>query len=143
MQGFGKQQGETSALIRNSYKKIGMRKALVFYKGRAPRGQKIDWIMHEYRLEDGNDPRENANEDGWVVCRVFKKKNLFKIVNEGGSTHNPDQQINNSSSTNSRSFMHRKNQYLLHQQQNPRNPSGFEFYKPELALHYPHLQNPQ
>ena len=77
---------------------------------------------------------------------MFKKKNLFKIGNEGGSTHNSDQQLNNSSGTNARSFMHRENQYLLHQHQNPRNnpsSSGFELDKPELGLHYPHLQNPQ
>ncbi|URD83087.1 No apical meristem (NAM) protein [Musa troglodytarum] len=51
---------------------IGMRKTLVFYKGRAPNGQKSDWIMHEYRLETN----ENAppQEEGWVVCRVFKKR---------------------------------------------------------------------
>ncbi|OIW05541.1 hypothetical protein TanjilG_23327 [Lupinus angustifolius] len=142
--GFWKATGRDKC-IRNTYKKIGMRKTLVFYKGRAPHGQKTDWIMHEYRLEDANDPQTNNNEDEWVVCRVFKKKNLFKIGNEGGST----QQLNNfSSDTNARSFMHhRENHYLLHhhqqQQQNPRNPSGsgFELDKPELGLHYPLLQH--
>ncbi|XP_008812366.1 NAC domain-containing protein 7-like [Phoenix dactylifera] len=51
---------------------IGMRKTLVFYKGRAPNGQKSDWIMHEYRLETNENG--TPQEEGWVVCRVFKKK---------------------------------------------------------------------
>eukprot|EP00250_Pteridium_aquilinum_P028509 c37288_g1_i1 orf=1-756(+) len=55
-----------------------MRKTLVFYRGRAPHGQKTDWIMHEYRLEDGphhsSHDHFSSNEDGWVVCRVFKKR---------------------------------------------------------------------
>ena len=33
----------------------------MFYKGRAPHGQKTDWIMHEYRLEEANDPQGSAN----------------------------------------------------------------------------------
>ncbi|KAL5656646.1 hypothetical protein ACJX0J_035965, partial [Zea mays] len=32
----------------------GIKKALVFYSGKAPRGFKTDWIMHEYRLADAD-----------------------------------------------------------------------------------------
>ncbi|XP_042414598.1 NAC domain-containing protein 76-like [Zingiber officinale] len=89
--GFWKATGRDKC-IRNSYSKIGMRKTLVFYRGRAPHGQKTDWIMHEYRLEDSDslsvDPNITAsnsiNEDGWVVCRVFKKKCFFKVGGGGG-----------------------------------------------------------
>ncbi|KAI9162374.1 hypothetical protein LWI28_026679 [Acer negundo] len=71
--GFWKATGRDKAIhLSNNSKRIGMRKTLVFYTGRAPHGQKTDWIMHEYRLEDDN---SEVQEDGWVVCRVFKKKN--------------------------------------------------------------------
>ena len=32
---------------------IGVKKALVFYRGKPPKGEKTNWIMHEYRLADG------------------------------------------------------------------------------------------
>ncbi|KAH0900676.1 hypothetical protein HID58_040179, partial [Brassica napus] len=69
--GFWKATGRDKAVYDKS-KLIGMRKTLVFYKGRAPNGQKTDWIMHEYRLE--SDENAPSQEEGWVVCRAFKKK---------------------------------------------------------------------
>ncbi|XP_058745766.1 NAC domain-containing protein 7-like [Vicia villosa] len=69
--GFWKATGRDKAIY-SKHDLIGMRKTLVFYKGRAPNGQKSDWIMHEYRLE--NDENGAPQEEGWVVCRVFKKR---------------------------------------------------------------------
>ncbi|PHT91156.1 NAC domain-containing protein 76 [Capsicum annuum] len=71
MAGFWKATGRDKAVY-NKSKLIGMRKTLVFYKGRAPNGQKSDWIMHEYRLESEENGPPQAK--GWVVCRAFKKK---------------------------------------------------------------------
>ncbi|CAN6176689.1 unnamed protein product [Urochloa humidicola] len=64
---------------------VGVKKALVFYKGRPPRGTKTNWIMHEYRLAAGNNPLAAAYRppskfrnvsmrlDDWVLCRIYKK----------------------------------------------------------------------
>ncbi|KAG0456934.1 hypothetical protein HPP92_022091 [Vanilla planifolia] len=93
--GFWKATGRDK-VIYTSFKRIGMRKTLVFYMGRAPHGQKSDWIMHEYRLDERYDSLGSsgstslladsmAQEEGWVVCRVFKKKNHLKVI---GSPNN-------------------------------------------------------
>ncbi|KAG8496566.1 hypothetical protein CXB51_007663 [Gossypium anomalum] len=85
--GFWKATGRDKAIY-SKHDLIGMRKTLVFYKGRAPNGQKSDWIMHEYRLETYENGTPQASllfyyfnffslimhDEGWVVCRVFKKR---------------------------------------------------------------------
>ncbi|XP_058225012.1 NAC domain-containing protein 7-like [Rhododendron vialii] len=70
--GFWKATGRDKAIYAK-HSLVGMRKTLVFYKGRAPNGQKSDWIMHEYRLETNENGSANQ-EEGWVVCRVFIKR---------------------------------------------------------------------
>ncbi|KAJ6921099.1 protein CUP-SHAPEDTYLEDON 3 [Populus alba x Populus x berolinensis] len=58
---------------------LGMKKTLVFYKGRAPRGEKTKWVMHEYRL-DGDFSYRHTCKDEWVICRIFHKKGEKKDV---------------------------------------------------------------
>ncbi|GMH01357.1 hypothetical protein Nepgr_003196 [Nepenthes gracilis] len=65
---------------------VGMKKTLVFYKGRAPKGEKSNWVIHEYRLEGKfslqNLPAVAKNE--WVICRVFQKSAAGRKIHHPG-----------------------------------------------------------
>ncbi|KAL5229819.1 hypothetical protein ABZP36_028595 [Zizania latifolia] len=60
---------------------IGLKKSLVFYKGRAARGVKTDWMMHEFRLPTLTDPslpkksidKSIPLNDSLTICRIFRK----------------------------------------------------------------------
>ncbi|WVZ20434.1 hypothetical protein V8G54_007756 [Vigna mungo] len=69
---------------------LGMKKTLVFYKGRAPRGEKTKWVMHEYRLDgDFSLPHphpHHISKEEWVICRIFHKsaeKRTALLQNQG------------------------------------------------------------
>nr|UZV46048.1 NAC25 [Coffea canephora] len=54
---------------------VGVRKTLVFYEGRPPKGVKTSWIMHEYRVL-GHHKSKSANDmrlDDYVLCKIYKK----------------------------------------------------------------------
>ncbi|KAE8729996.1 ONAC010 protein [Hibiscus syriacus] len=76
--GYWKATG-TDKAINSGSKYVGVKKALVFYKGKPPKGVKTDWIMHEYRLTDSRNQISVQNGsmrlDDWVLCRIYKKKN--------------------------------------------------------------------
>nr|GME04168.1 NAC domain-containing protein 40-like [Ipomoea batatas] len=68
---------------------IGTKRTLVFHTGRAPKGQRTQWIMHEYCMNGRSQP-----QDSMVVCRL-RKNNEFHL-NEA-----PRNQMNNSNANNS------------------------------------------
>ncbi|KAI4388129.1 hypothetical protein MLD38_000487 [Melastoma candidum] len=57
---------------------VGMKKTLVFYRGRAPKGEKSNWVMHEYRLEGKFAYHfiSRSSKDEWVISRVFQKSGM-------------------------------------------------------------------
>ncbi|CAA7059956.1 unnamed protein product [Microthlaspi erraticum] len=59
--------------IRNGSRVVGMKKTLVYHRGRAPRGERTNWVMHEYRLLDQDLEKTRVQQDAYVLCRIFQK----------------------------------------------------------------------
>ncbi|XP_010452337.1 PREDICTED: NAC domain-containing protein 78 isoform X2 [Camelina sativa] len=59
--------------IRNGSRVVGMKKTLVYHKGRAPRGERTNWVMHEYRLSDEDLKKAGVPQEAYVLCRIFQK----------------------------------------------------------------------
>ncbi|XP_043688140.1 NAC domain-containing protein JA2L [Telopea speciosissima] len=70
--GYWKATG-TDKIITTNGRKVGIKKALVFYIGKAPKGTKTNWIMHEYRLSEPTRKNGSTRLDDWVLCRIYKK----------------------------------------------------------------------
>ncbi|CAL4914199.1 unnamed protein product [Urochloa decumbens] len=73
--GYWKATGKDKEIFRGRGILVGMKKTLVFYRGRAPRGEKTGWVMHEFRLEGKlPHPLPRSAKDEWAVCKVFNKE---------------------------------------------------------------------
>ncbi|KAD7478553.1 hypothetical protein E3N88_01689 [Mikania micrantha] len=59
--------------VNSQSRAVGMKKTLVYYRGRAPHGARSDWVMHEYRLDERECETDSGLKDAYSLCRVFKK----------------------------------------------------------------------
>ncbi|CAN4077192.1 unnamed protein product [Withania somnifera] len=121
--GYWKTTGKDKEIFnsKNNSELVGMKKTLVFYKGRAPRGEKTNWVMHEYRIRSKSSYRTNK-PDEWVVCRIFQKslglkKYPMNINHSRAATPNPySLNINQNASISSQMMI-----------QLPHDHQGFQF----------------
>lgn len=70
--GYWKVTGKDRIITCNS-RSVGVKKTLVFYRGRAPNGERTDWVMHEYTLEEEELKRCQNVQEYYALYKVYKK----------------------------------------------------------------------
>ncbi|KAL2331913.1 hypothetical protein Fmac_019494 [Flemingia macrophylla] len=79
--GYWKATGSPGHVYSSHNKVIGMKKTMVFYKGKAPNGRKTKWKMHEYKAIEHPDhsnttPPKLRHE--FSLCRVYVISGSFR-----------------------------------------------------------------
>lgn len=69
--GYWKATGADRMIRTENFRSIGLKKTLVFYSGKAPKGIRTSWIMNEYRLPQHETERYQKAEIS--LCRVYKR----------------------------------------------------------------------
>ncbi|XVE69294.1 hypothetical protein DITRI_Ditri09bG0140300 [Diplodiscus trichospermus] len=92
--GFWKATGADKRIKCRKGNLIGFKKTLVFQRGKPPHGDKTNWNMHEYVLNNPPARERISNDDmrldDWVLCRVYKKQRGLK-ANPETPKQNTDQ----------------------------------------------------
>jgi hypothetical protein len=81
--GFWKATGSDRAVrcAADPKRLVGLKKTLVYYQGRAPRGAKTDWVMNEYRLPEVVDGKAEPQQEV-VLCKVYRKAVSLKELEQ-------------------------------------------------------------
>ncbi|KZV28942.1 hypothetical protein F511_13737 [Dorcoceras hygrometricum] len=70
--GYWKATGKDRVIMYKS-RSVGIKKTLVFYGGRAPNGERTDWVMHEYTMDEEELGRCENVHDYYALYKLYKK----------------------------------------------------------------------
>lgn len=70
--GFWKATGKDRRVIHEG-RCVATIKTLVYHIGHAGNGQRTDWVMHEYKMEDEHLANAGIIQDKFVLCKIFEK----------------------------------------------------------------------
>ncbi|XP_077212389.1 NAC domain-containing protein 17-like [Tasmannia lanceolata] len=70
--GYWKATGKDRSISQNS-QPVGTKKTLIFYTGRAPKGGRTNWVMHEYTMDEKELKKCSAVQDSYAVYKVYRK----------------------------------------------------------------------
>ncbi|XP_044984333.1 LOW QUALITY PROTEIN: NAC domain-containing protein 17-like [Hordeum vulgare subsp. vulgare] len=79
--GYRKTSGKDRTIELNS-RIVGLKKTLIFHEGKAPKGNRTDWVMYEYKMEDETLDAAGFSKDAYVLCKIFKKSGLGPRIGE-------------------------------------------------------------
>lgn len=147
--GYWKATGADRMIRSENFRSIGLKKTLVFYSGKAPKGIRTSWIMNEYRLPHHETERYQKGEIS--LCRVYKRAGVEDHPSlprslppsraaanaTGASTSRPVLAQSSSSSTLDKK-QHSINSSLMEKLQSNFNFSGGPLGQSVQQLHHHH-----
>ena len=79
--GYWKATGTDKPILASHghHNKVGVKKSLVFYGGKPPKGVKTNWIMHEYRLADSSSNSSSKPPSSASDHAHSGKKNSLRV----------------------------------------------------------------
>ncbi|XP_022133222.1 NAC domain-containing protein 90-like isoform X2 [Momordica charantia] len=71
--GYWKATGSPSQVYSSNHRSIGIKRTMVFYNGRAPKGTKTQWKMNEYKATPSPTTIPKLS-----LCRIYKKSKSLR-----------------------------------------------------------------
>uniref|UniRef100_A0A0D9XF70 NAC domain-containing protein n=1 Tax=Leersia perrieri TaxID=77586 RepID=A0A0D9XF70_9ORYZ len=72
-EGYWKATGKDRSICNNGGAAVGSKKTLVYHHGRAPRGERTDWVMHEYTVLADALPPAAREREVYALYKLFHK----------------------------------------------------------------------